>query len=151
MLLAKAMFAPSNPLHLPVPFEDKVSQCRSMVSVVTSSFSKLLFTHNALSSHACSVFSFFMWRHRFHVGVQNNSKTILLGIWFYYYAKLEQHFVFVLYTNMAMSSCEWKPRIWHLGQHLKITAERLTIDIIESYLTLSCPRGSPLTSKIVWH
>ncbi|KAK2568143.1 PAX-interacting protein 1 [Acropora cervicornis] len=28
VLLAKTMFAPSNPLHLPVPFEDKVSQCR---------------------------------------------------------------------------------------------------------------------------
>ena len=32
VLLAKTMFAPSNALHFPVPFKDKVSQCRSMVS-----------------------------------------------------------------------------------------------------------------------
>ena len=42
-----------------------------------------------------------------HVGVQNNSKKVL-GIRFYYYAKLERHFAIVLYTNMAR---EWKPRI----------------------------------------
>lgn len=35
VLLAKTMFAPSNALHFPVPFKDKVSQCRSMVITVT--------------------------------------------------------------------------------------------------------------------
>ena len=35
----------------------------------------------------------------------------LLGIWFYYYAKLERHFAIVLYTNVAVSSREWKPRV----------------------------------------
>lgn len=35
VLLAKVMFPPSNPLHLPVPFKDKISQCRSMVITVT--------------------------------------------------------------------------------------------------------------------
>ena len=34
-----------------------------------------------------------------------------LGIWGYYYAKLERHFASVLYTNMPVSSREWKPRI----------------------------------------
>ena len=33
----------------------------------------------------------------------------VLGIWFYYYAKLERHFGIVLCTNMAVSSREWKP------------------------------------------
>ena len=32
MLIAKVLFPPSNPLHLPVPFKDKVNQCKSMVS-----------------------------------------------------------------------------------------------------------------------
>lgn len=35
VLTAKVMFPPSNPLHLPVPFKDKVNQCRSMVITVT--------------------------------------------------------------------------------------------------------------------
>ena len=39
------------------------------------------------------------------------AKKCLLGIWFYYYAKLERHFAIVLYTNLAVSSREWKPRI----------------------------------------
>mgnify|MGYP006896103151 CR=1 FL=1 len=56
-------------------------------------------------------FLVFTWRHSSHVGVQNNSEKSLLGIWFYYYAKLERHFAIVLYTNMAVSSSEWKPRI----------------------------------------
>ena len=33
-------------------------------------------------------FSVFTWRHGGHVGEQNNSQKSLLGIWFYYYAKL---------------------------------------------------------------
>jgi len=57
------------------------------------------------------LFSVFMWRHGRHVGVQNNSEKSLLGLWFCYHAKLERHFAIVLYTNMAISSCEWKPRI----------------------------------------
>ena len=32
-------------------------------------------------------------------------------IWFYYYAKLERNFAIVVYTKMAVSSSEWKPRI----------------------------------------
>ena len=52
-----------------------------------------------------------MWRHGGHVGVQNNSGKSLLGIWFYYYEKLERHYAIVLHTNMAVSSREWKPRI----------------------------------------
>ena len=52
-----------------------------------------------------------MWRHSGHVGVQNNSEKNLLGIWFYYYANFERHFAIVLYTNMAVSSREWKPSI----------------------------------------
>ena len=35
VLLAKVMFPPSNPLHLPVPFKDKVNQCKNMVSEIT--------------------------------------------------------------------------------------------------------------------
>ena len=31
--------------------------------------------------------------------------------WSHYYAKLERHFVIVLYTNMAVSPPDWKPRI----------------------------------------
>ena len=38
-------------------------------------------------------------------------KKSLLGIWVYYYAKLEWHFAIVWYTNMAVSSREWKRRI----------------------------------------
>ena len=34
-----------------------------------------------------------------------------LWIWFYFYAKLERHFATVSYTNMAISSGEWKPKI----------------------------------------
>ena len=57
-----------------------------------------------------TLFSVFTWRHGGHV--LNNRETSLLGIWFYYYAKLERHFAIVLYTNMAVSSREWKPRIF---------------------------------------
>ena len=32
VLMAKVMSPPSNPLHLPVPFKDKVPECRNMVS-----------------------------------------------------------------------------------------------------------------------
>ena len=60
-----------------------------------------------------SVFSVFTWRHGGHVGVQNNSDKSVLGIWFYYHAKLEQHLPIVLYTNMAGSPRDWKPRIDH--------------------------------------
>ena len=35
----------------------------------------------------------------------------VLFIRFYYHAKLERHFAIVLYTNMAVSSREWKPRL----------------------------------------
>ncbi|KAJ7380909.1 PAX-interacting protein 1 [Desmophyllum pertusum] len=35
VLIAKVMSPPCNPLHLPVPFKDKVNQCRSMVITVT--------------------------------------------------------------------------------------------------------------------
>ena len=46
-----------------------------------------------------------IWRHGGHVGVQNNGERSLLGIWFYYYTKLERHFV---------SSRECNPRIaWY--------------------------------------
>ena len=55
--------------------------------------------------------SVLMWRHSGHVGVQNSSEKNLLGTCFYYYATLERHFAIVLYTNMAVSSHEWKPRI----------------------------------------
>ena len=34
-------------------------------------------------------------------GVQKSSENSLLGICFYYYAKLERHFAVALYTNMA--------------------------------------------------
>ena len=44
------------------------------------------------------------WRHGGHVGVQNNGEKSLLGIWPYYYAKLERHFAIVLYTNMSAQS-----------------------------------------------
>ena len=44
-------------------------------------------------------------------GAQNNSEKSRLGIWFCYYAKLERHFANVFLTNMAVSSCEWKPWI----------------------------------------
>ena len=37
-------------------------------------------------------------------GVQNNSEKGLLGICFYYCAKLERHFAVALYTNMTVSS-----------------------------------------------
>ena len=57
------------------------------------------------------IFSVFTWRHGGHVGVPNNSEKSLLGVWSYYYPKLERHFAIVLYTNMAVSSREWKPRI----------------------------------------
>ena len=56
-------------------------------------------------------FSVFTWCHCGHVGEQNNSEKSLLGIWFYYYAKLEWHFAIVLYTNMAVLLREWKQRI----------------------------------------
>ena len=58
-----------------------------------------------------TVFSVFTWRHGGHLGVQNNSEKIILGIWFYYYSKRERHFAIVLYTSMGVSSREWKPRI----------------------------------------
>ena len=38
------------------------------------------------------------------------AKKVFWG-WFYYYAKLERHFAIDLYTNMAVSSRQWKPRI----------------------------------------
>ena len=56
------------------------------------------------------IFLVFMWRHCGHIGVQNNSEKRLLGLWLYYCAKLERRFVIVLYTNMAVSSREWKSR-----------------------------------------
>ena len=43
--------------------------------------------------------------------VQNNSEKSLLGIWFYNYAKPERNFAVVLFTNMVVSSREYKPRI----------------------------------------
>ena len=47
--------------------------------------------------------------------MQNKGDKSLLGIRFYYYAKLERHFAIVLYTNIAVSSRERKPRILSLG------------------------------------
>ena len=55
------------------------------------------------------------WRHGGYVGVQNNGDRSLLGIWFYYYAKLERHFAIVLYTNMSASSRECNLRITHIA------------------------------------
>ena len=73
-------------------------------------------------SHPC--LSVFTWRHGSHVGVQNNSEKILLGIWFYYYVKHEWHLAIVLYTNMAVSSHEWKPR---MRACVEIKAEELAV------------------------
>jgi len=56
------------------------------------------------------LFSVFTWRHGSHVRVQDSSGKSR----FYYCAKLERHFAIVLYTNMAVSSREWKPRLWPL-------------------------------------
>ena len=62
-------------------------------------------------------FLVFKWRHGGHVGVQNNNEKNILGIRFYYYAKLERHFAIVLYTNMAVLSHEWKPRISYIQSY----------------------------------
>jgi len=43
-----------------------------------------------------------------------------LGLWLYYYAKLERRFAIVLYTNMAVSSLEWKPRTDHRQEPIKM-------------------------------
>ena len=82
----------------------------------------------------CISFSVFVWRHGGHVGVQNNSEKSLLGLWFYYYAKLKRNFAIVLYTNMATSSRDWKPRIscifghkWHSDKLLDTWAKTTTI------------------------
>ena len=81
-------------------------------------------------------FLVFKWRHGGHVGVQDNSAKTLLGIWFYYYAKLERHFAIVLYTNMALSSREWKPRIKYsylsflLKEKLQTCFKRFVINIV---------------------
>ena len=64
---------------------------------------------------ARNLFLVFMWRHCGHIGVQNNSEKNLLGLWLYHYAKLERRFAIVFYTNMAVSSREWKPRIPDVG------------------------------------
>ena len=45
------------------------------------------------------------------VGVLKNNAKSLLEIWFYYYSKRERHFAIILYTNIAVASREWKPRI----------------------------------------
>ena len=58
-----------------------------------------------------SLHSVLPWRHGGHVGVQNNKEKSILGILCHFYAKLERHFTIALYTNMAFSSREWKPRI----------------------------------------
>ena len=93
-----------------------LSQSLNVAIAITSLLStviwKLLNCQNSLLCFktACT-FSVFMWRHDGHVGVQNNSEKSLLGFRFFYYAKLERHFVIVLYTSMAVSSREWKPRI----------------------------------------
>ena len=47
---------------------------------------------------------FFMRSHGGHAAVHINGEKILLGILFYYYAKLERHFAIVLYTNIAVLS-----------------------------------------------
>ena len=62
-----------------------------------------------------SLFSVLTWRHASHVGVQKNSEKSHLGVWLYYYGKLERHFAIVLHTNIAVSSREWKPRIAQLS------------------------------------
>ena len=59
-----------------------------------------------------SLMGVWIWRHGGHVGVQNNAVICLLRIWLYYYAKLVGPFSIVLYTNMAVSSRGWKPRIY---------------------------------------
>ena len=43
----------------------------------------------------------------------------VLGIWFYYCAKLERHFAIVLYTNMSASSreCNQSIGVWASGIH----------------------------------
>ena len=57
------------------------------------------------------LFSVVRWRHGGPVGVLKNNEKSLLEIWFYYYAKRERHFAIVLYTNIAVASRQWKPRI----------------------------------------
>ena len=75
--------------------------------------------HNTTTTSTSTVwskttqFSVFTWRHGSHVGVHNNSEKNLSWIWFYYYAKRERHFAIMLYTNMAVSSREWKQA--HVG------------------------------------
>ena len=88
------------------------------------------------------LFSVFMWRHGRHVGVQNNSEKSLLGLWFYHYAKLEQHFAIVLNTNTAVSITWVKTKNWLcLCQHvtgqflLMVTWIRALIDKIASVMS----------------
>ena len=77
----------------------------------TNRLSTLLFFVAFIAKTKVPQFSVFTWRHGSYVGVQNNSEKSILGIWFYYYAKLERHFAILLYTTMAVLSLEWKPRI----------------------------------------
>ena len=64
----------------------------------------------------------FIWRHGGHVGVQNNAVKCLLGIWLYYYAKLEKFpkdlFAIVLSNKMAAVTSRAIKRFSIGGFHL---------------------------------
>ena len=59
-----------------------------------------------------------------------------LGIWFCYYAKLERHFAIVLYTNMAVSSCEWKPRTDHFQEPRLLSFYSCELSCLAFYLLM---------------
>jgi len=67
-----------------------------------------------------SLFSVFTWRHGGRVGVQNNSEKSLLGIWFCYCEKLEQHFAIVFYTT-------WLSH--HVNENQELPSECLYIPV----------------------
>ena len=70
----------------------------------------------------------------------------LLGIWFYSYAKLERHFASVVYTNMAVLSRDWKPRIVFFFQLINLFQRQMlsTHAVSDSLLfrKLSLPGGT---------
>ena len=68
------------------------------------------FFHKTEDAHSCLTLGFHLTSRR-PCCCEEQSRKSLLGIWFYYYAKLERHFAILWYTNLAVSSREWKPRI----------------------------------------
>ena len=97
------------------------------------------------------------WRHGGHVGVQNNSEKSLLGIWLYYYAKLERHFAIVLYTNMAASSRECNPRIYPSLASAKslfrfsLTDLKFSVNVCSSFGFPSVEKNSEDRYQILWY